>query len=329
MVSPIPIAVPVETPAKINLHLGVGPLRKDGYHELVTVFQALNITDSVVAEAARSGLSIEVWAGVDEVEAQAVPNDETNLAYQAAALLQRECGVKKGAKLSIEKNIPVAGGMAGGSSDAAGALLACNALWGLDLSLSQLTGYAAELGSDVPFALHGGTALGSSRGEVLTPVLTTGTFHWVVATSFRQLSTAAVYAQYDKLKKGSKIPNPEIPAELMSALRQHDLELLGHSLYNDLQQAAVSLMPELDLLLESGIDYGALGAMISGSGPTCVFLARDHEHSIELALALSTTGLCSAARLAQGPAPGARIITAPPDLTPVVIENPPGPRRAD
>lgn len=320
MVSPIPIAVPVETPAKINLHLGVGPRREDGYHELLTVFQALNLTDSVVAEAARSSISVEVFAGVDEVEANAVPADSSNLAYQAAELLREECGVRKGTHISIEKNIPVAGGMAGGSADAAGALLACNALWGLDLPMSELTQHAAALGSDVPFALHGGTALGSSRGEVLTPVLTTGTFHWVVATSFRQLSTAAVYARFDQLHEGSVVPDPQVPAELISALRQHDVQALGPLLHNDLQRAAIALLPELDLLLESGMDYGALGAMVSGSGPTCVFLARDREHSIELALALSTTGLCSAARLAQGPAPGARIITAPPDLTPVVIE---------
>lgn len=320
MVSPVPIAVPVETPSKINLHLGVGPLREDGYHELMTVFQALSLTDSVIAAPSRASISLKVFAGTDENGARGVPQDESNLAWQAAELLREQCDVRKGVSLEIEKNIPVAGGMAGGSADAAGALLACNALWGLDLTLAQLTEYAAQLGSDVPFPLHGGTALGSSRGEVLTPLLTTGKLSWVVATSFKELSTPAVYRRFDELKQGQEIPRPEVPADLIVALRRHDVESVGKLLHNDLQQAAISLLPELDLLLESGMDFGALGAMVSGSGPTCVFLARDYEHSVELALELSTTGLCSSARMSEGPAPGARIIIAPPDLTPVVIE---------
>lgn len=314
------MAVPVVTPAKINLYLGVGPLREDGFHELATVFQALDLSDNVIAASAESGISIEVDSLSQAFDVSAVPTDPTNLAYRAAALLMDRHEVEQGVDLVLEKAIPIAGGMAGGSSDAAGALVACNALWGLNLSPAELAELGAEIGSDVPFCLHGGTALGASRGEVLTPVLATGSFHWVIATSFHQLSTPAVYARFDELKQGSEVPSPAVPKDLLVALRNGDPAELGRLLHNDLQQAAISLLPELDLLLESGIDYGALGAMVSGSGPTCVFLARDQEHSVELSLALSTTGLCSSARLATGPGPGARILTAPPDLTPVVIQ---------
>jgi 4-diphosphocytidyl-2-C-methyl-D-erythritol kinase len=152
--------------------------------------------------------------------------------------------------------------------------------------------------------------LGASRGEVLTPVLTTGEFVWVVATSFTNLSTPEVYAAYDRLNAGREIPAPEVPRQMLIALRRGDATALGQLLHNDLQAAAISMKPELDMLLEAGLDYGALGAMVSGSGPTCLFLARDGDHALELSVALSGTGFCRATRIAPGPVPGARVVTS-------------------
>ncbi|HPE11568.1 MAG: 4-(cytidine 5'-diphospho)-2-C-methyl-D-erythritol kinase [Actinobacteria bacterium] len=302
----LPSSVGVDSPAKINLFLGVGPLRADGYHELATVFQALDMVDHVTAVAdPGTAVQLEIAPGSGRV-----PKGGTNLALKAARLLKRKYKVKQGARLILSKSIPVAGGMAGGSTDAAAALVACNALWGLGLALDELSELGAELGSDVPFGLHGGTALGASRGEVLTPVLTTGTFVWVVATSFTSLSTPEVYATFDRLNATRDVPAPAVPRALLAALRRGDHEAVGTHLHNDLQAAAISMRPELDLLLEAGIDYGALGAMVSGSGPTCVFLAKDPEHAMELAVALSGTGLCRSAKIATGPVPGARITRA-------------------
>jgi 4-diphosphocytidyl-2-C-methyl-D-erythritol kinase len=294
----------VEAPAKINLHLGVGPLRADGYHELATVFQAIGLLDQLTAVPEDSRIVLEMDPDGEKVPGRA----SDNLAVKAARALRKRYKVTAGARLVISKAIPVAGGMAGGSADAAAALVACNALWGLGCSAAELAEIAADLGSDVPFSLHGGTALGASRGEVLTPVLTTGESTWVVAASFAKLSTPAVYSTYDRLHTGREIPAPEVPRGLLAALRRGDQESLGRHLHNDLQAAAVSMRPELDLLLEAGIDYGALAAMVSGSGPTCVFLARDGEHGLELAVGLSTTGLCRSAQIATGPVPGARVV---------------------
>lgn len=296
-------AVTVVAPAKVNLYLGVGPLRDDGFHELATVYQALDLTDRLVARPA-DDLTLTLAPDSLEIEV-----DDSNLVLRAARALQQRCGVTGGAEFELFKRIPVAGGLAGGSADAAAALVACNALWRLHLSQDELSEVAAELGSDVPFSLHGGTALGGSRGELLTPVLATGHFSWVVATSLGQLSTPSVYRRYDELKSGSKIPAPQVPPGVLTALRGGDVEALGKALYNDLQAAAIASRPELDLLLESGMDYGALGALVSGSGPTCIFLARDRDHAVELSLTLSETGLCAAAHVCGGPVPGARVVS--------------------
>jgi len=301
---PLPKAVSVEAPAKINLYLGVGPLREDGYHELATVFQALDLADELTALPQESGISLEMDPDGEQVPGRA----SDNLAVRAARALKKRHKVKAGARLVMTKSIPVAGGMAGGSADAAAALVACNVLWGLGCSTSALAEIAADLGSDVPFSLQGGTALGASRGELLTPVLATGESIWVVATSFTTLSTPQVYATFDRLSAGREVPTPAVPRELLAAVRTGDQVGLGQHLHNDLQAAAIAMRPELDLLLEAGLDYGALGAMVSGSGPTCVFLARDAEHGLELAVGLSTTGLCRSARITTGPVSGAHTV---------------------
>jgi 4-diphosphocytidyl-2-C-methyl-D-erythritol kinase len=290
----------VVSPSKINLHLSVGPRRADGYHELATVFQALSLEDQMFVEIA-DDLSLET-------DAREVPKGPDNLALRAASLLQDRFDVRWGARIVLDKNIPVAGGMAGGSTDAAAALVGCNSVWGSPASAADLHELAAELGSDVPFCLHGGTALGSSRGEMLTPVLTTGEFTWVVAASFKALSTPAVYRKFDELA-GDDVPAPEVPHDLLMALRSGDVEAVGASLHNDLQRPAIALAPELDMLLEAGRDFGALGAMVSGSGPTTVYLARDYEHGLELAVMLSTTGLARSTQVAKAPAHGTRLKT--------------------
>lgn len=290
-------------PAKVNLQLSVGPLRADGYHELVSVFHAVNVCDDVRATRA-DGISLTIAGEGEDI----LPLDESNLAWRAAVLLADASGVDPDVALHIEKSIPIAGGMAGGSADAAGALLACDALWNLQTPREELMEFAAELGSDVPFALHGGTAIGTGRGEFLTAVLSNGSFHWVFAFADGGLSTPLVYAECDRLRAGHDIPDPQVSDSLMQALRAGDAMLLAEALHNDLQTPAIRLRPALAQVLEVGEDYGALGGVVSGSGPTCAFLVRDDEHALDVAVALTASGVCRNVKRATGPAPGARLI---------------------
>ena len=298
-------SVTVRVPAKVNLQLSVGPVRPDGFHELATVFQAVSLVDEVVARSRdTAGVALTV-SGEGE---GTLPLDERNLAYRAAALLAAHAGREAAVDLHIHKSIPIAGGMAGGSADAAAALLACDALWHLSTPREELMDLAAELGSDVPFALQGGTAIGTGRGERLASVLSQGTFHWVFALADRGLSTPDVYAECDRLRDDREVPAPYVPDMLMQAVRAGDPVLLGKALHNDLQAAALSLRPVLGQVLEVGDDYGALGGIVSGSGPTCAFLARDEEHSLDLAVALTAAGVCRSVRRATGPVVGARVV---------------------
>jgi 4-diphosphocytidyl-2-C-methyl-D-erythritol kinase len=302
---PTTTGVRVRVPAKINLALKVGAPRPDGYHPLATVYQAVSLYDEVEA----------TWADPDEFEvlvtgegANQVPLDGSNLAVRAARLLAQlhAPGDALGARLSIKKSIPVAGGLAGGSANGAAALLACAILWDVDVSPERLRTLAGELGSDVPFALLGGTAVGSGRGEEVAPALARGTYHWVLAFGHHGLSTAAVYRRFDRLNPGA-MP-PKIPSDLMNALRSGDPMLLGAALSNDLEPAALDLQPQLRTVLQTGLEYGALGALVSGSGPTCAFLVADESAAVELSVSLSAEGLCRAVRRATGPVTGARVI---------------------
>jgi 4-diphosphocytidyl-2-C-methyl-D-erythritol kinase len=295
--------VTVRVPAKVNLQLTVGPPRPDGYHDVVSIFQAVSVYDEVTVEPAE-GLRVVVVGDA----AGEVPVDGRNLAARAAVRLAERAGVRADVRLVVRKDIPVAGGMAGGSADAAGALVACDALWGTGLRRERLLAIAAELGSDVPFAVVGGTAVGTGRGERLTPALARGRFEWVFAVAAGGLLTPAVYAEIDRLRAGRAIPEGRPSEGLLTALRAGDAEALGRSLRNDLQPAACNLRPQLRMTLSVGEEYGALGAVVSGSGPTCAFLARDTEHSLDLAVALSASGLCRAVKRAHGPVPGARVI---------------------
>jgi 4-diphosphocytidyl-2-C-methyl-D-erythritol kinase len=255
------------------------------------------------------------WAEPDEFEvtvsgegADLVPTDESNLAIKAARLLARKQGPydSLGVSLAIKKAIPVSGGLAGGSSNGAAALLACAVLWDLDIDQDGLRALAAELGSDVPFALLGGTALGSGRGEHVVPVLARGSYHWVLAFGHHGLSTPAVYRRFDQQTR--RPPPPQVPPDLMNALRSGDPAAVGAALVNDLQPAALELQPRLRQVLEAGLEYGALGALVSGSGPTCAFLVATEAAAVDLSVALSAEGLCRAIRRATGPVTGARVI---------------------
>lgn len=301
-----PQAVTVRVPAKVNLELRVGPLREDGYHDLATVFQAVSLYDEV---------SVTTWDTWEVVPAGAyadrIPTDETNLALRAARLVAERWHVDEAVSIRIDKDIPVAGGMAGGSADAAAALLACDHLWGLGLTREELVGLAALLGSDVPFPLSGGTAMGSGRGEQLAPVLARGSFHWVFAISDTGLSTPAVFRESDRLREGRPVPAPQVSPELMAALRSGDPAALGAAIANDLEDATFSLRPELRVLRDAGIEFGALGGIVSGSGPTVAFLTESHEASLDLSVSLAASDLCRDIRRAKGPVHGAHVVTGP------------------
>jgi 4-diphosphocytidyl-2-C-methyl-D-erythritol kinase len=305
-------SVTVRVPAKVNVQLGVGGLRTDGFHGLANVFLAVGLHDEVTAAPAARGTGVRIT--VSGPDASQVPLDESNLAARAARLLAERHGLEPDVHLHIAKDIPVAGGMAGGSADAAGALLACDALWGTNSSREELLALGAELGSDVPFALVGGAALGRGRGELLTPLEVGGTFHWVFAVADGGLSTPAVYRECDRLREAAgtgatvdSVPDPEPSAGLLDALRRGDTLALAASVSNDLQAAAVSLRPALTDALRTGTAAGALASLVSGSGPTCAFLTRDAESASAVAEALNASGHCRVARPTTAPAPGAGV----------------------
>ncbi|MFI8856114.1 4-(cytidine 5'-diphospho)-2-C-methyl-D-erythritol kinase [Streptomyces prasinus] len=298
------MSVTVRVPAKVNVQLAVGAARPDGFHDLANVFLAVGLHDEVTATPSAGGLRV-TCAGPDAAE---VPLDRTNLAARAALALAERYGRDADVHLHITKDIPVAGGMAGGSADGAGALLACDALWGTGASRRELLDICAELGSDVPFALVGGAALGTGRGERLTELEVGGTFHWVFAMARRGLSTPAVFREFDRLAEGRDIPAPVASQDLLGALAKGDPDALAATVSNDLQPAALSLFPELAGTLAAGRDAGALAALVSGSGPTTAFLARDTEAAEAIAGALRGSGTCRTVRTAAGPVPGATVI---------------------
>ncbi len=303
----------MRAPAKLNLSLTVGRLRSDGFHDLTTVFQAVGLFDEVVLTRADE-LSVTVVDGPGTTGAADVPLDASNLAVRAVALVAAKTGHDARVALTITKGIPVAGGCAGGSADAAAALVGADALWGTGLPKEELTDLAAQLGSDVPFSLHGGTALGTGRGEQLTEVLERGDYSWVLAVADGGLSTPAVYAELDRQRDrqtgGGPVTVATSPDAVLSALRQGDAVALGRALGNDLQPAAVALRPGLRTVLDAARSLGALGAVVSGSGPTVAVLARDEAHAAALAAALTSQGTCTDVRRAVGPVGGARVVEA-------------------
>lgn len=297
--------VVVSAPAKINLSLGVGPVREDGFHPLATVYQAIGLYDEITVRPG-DGWSLRI-VGHDRIPVDEVPDDDSNLAVRAALLLADHHGIDPDVTIGIHKGIPVSGGMAGGSADAAGALLACDTLWGTATPRQELLELAGDLGSDVPFALVGGTAIGTGRGELVAPAMTQGEYWWVVLESDVGLSTPAVYAEFDLLHAGSEVPDPEIPDALMEGLRRGNVEAIGAALSNDLQPAAIRLRPELARNLQHGIEESAYGAIVSGSGPSCLFLCEGRDHAQQVAGALNSYDL-GPVSFAPGPVHGARVV---------------------
>lgn len=319
-------SVTVRVPAKINLQLSVGPLRPDGYHDLVTVFHAISLSDEVTVAAAEGDSVTVTGEGTSQV-----PAGRDNLALKAVSALRAVTALRgiaipepAGVSVTIRKRIPVAAGLAGGSADAAAALVGCNELWGAGLPQQDLCEIGAGVGSDVAFAIVGGTAVGRGRGERLTQALVSQIrYHWVLAIADGGLATPAVYAMLDRqraedagrpsphaanLTANVASPAPGLSNELMSALRAGDPPRVGKSLANDLQAPAIAMFPALRDTLEAGLELGALGALVSGSGPTCFFLARDASHAADLAAALARAGVCAGVAQASGPASGAAVI---------------------
>ncbi|MGW0870033.1 4-(cytidine 5'-diphospho)-2-C-methyl-D-erythritol kinase [Streptomyces sp. NPDC002740] len=297
------MSVTVRVPAKVNVQLAVGAARADGFHDLANVFLAVGLYDEVTVTPADA-----LRVTCEGPDAGQVPLDRTNLAARAAIALAERYGRTPDVHLHIVKDIPVAGGMAGGSADGAGALLACDALWGTGATRDELLQICAELGSDVPFSLVGGTALGTGRGEKLTPLEAGGTFHWVFAMAGRGLSTPSVFREFDRLAEGRDIPEPVPSRHLLDALAGGDPDALAATVSNDLQPAALSLFPELAGTLAAGRTAGALATLVSGSGPTTAFLVRDAGSAEKVADALRASGTCRAVRAAAGPVPGATVL---------------------
>jgi 4-diphosphocytidyl-2-C-methyl-D-erythritol kinase len=296
-------AVTVRVPAKINIQLSVGPLRPDGFHELHTVFHTVGLFDVITADSA-DRLSISLSGS----ESAGLAADRSNLAWRAAELLAEHAGVAGGVALHIDKSIPVAAGLAGGSADAAGTLLACARLWGVSVTIDDLAGLAAQLGSDVPFALHGRTAVGTGRGEHLRPVERAGAFPWVIAAADAGLSTPAVYRELDRQRAAGLAPAPLAPnPAVLAALASADPVQLAPKLSNDLQPAAIALAPALEATLATGRQLGALAGIVSGSGPTCVFLATDENHAHRLAASLEASGRCRFAVAVTGGVAGPEV----------------------
>ena len=298
--------VVARVPAKVNLQLSVGPLGDDGFHEVTTVFQAISLFDDVaVATAAEnSGLVISVTGET----AKGVPADSSNLAIKAAELMIKEYELPSDLSIKLKKEIPVAGGMAGGSADAAGVIVGLDSLFELGLSRDEMELLGSKIGSDVPFSICGGVAIGSGRGDQITPALAKGNYNWVLALSGQGLATPSVYQECDRLREGLSISAPVVSEQIMQALRAGDAKALGKALTNELQPAACSLRPALRLVLDVGIDYGALGGIVSGSGPTVAFLVSNDDDAMDLTVALSSSGVVSSVVRATGPAHGARII---------------------
>lgn len=295
-------------PGKINVYLKVGALQQDGYHDVAIAYQAVSLYEDVRVYPA-DDFSVTVTG---TVEVSRVPTDGANIAIRAARLLAARTGYSGGARLEIEKHVPVAGGMGGGSADAAATLLACDALWGTALPREEMLSLASELGADVPFAFTGGTAIGTGRGDTLSPALAKGQFQWVLAVADFGLSTPEVYAELDRHRDRHAqdifpaVIAPTVEANVLQALRAGDPHMLAECLHNDLQAPATHLEPSLVEVLELGEENGALAGIVSGSGPTVAFLAADLDSALELQIALSAAQL-NVVR-ATGPVHGARLV---------------------
>ena len=303
-----PRSVHVRAPGKVNVYLEVGTLQEDGYHDVAIAYQAVSLYEDVrVSEA-----DVFTVGLTGSVELGRVPLDDGNIAIRAARLFAERTGYRGGARIEIDKHVPVAGGMGGGSADAAATLLACDALWGTELPRDEMLDLARQLGADVPFAMTGGTAIGTGRGDELSPALAQGSFQWVFAIADFGLSTPDVYRELDEHRArhvgevAPANPAPTVGTDVLQALRAGDARMLAAAMHNDLQAPALHLEPSLAKVIEMGERNGALAGIVSGSGPTVAFLAADVDAALDLQIALSAAQF-DVVR-AMGPVHGARIL---------------------
>lgn len=316
----------IEAPAKLNLTLAVNGRRPDGYHLIESVMQALDLTDCVELAPASGGTVVHCTS-------PGVPTDETNLAVRAVEALRAALPPGRqgpgGLEIRIHKRIPVAAGLGGGSADAAAALIGANALWGLGLDQRELARIGVRIGADVPFCLHGGTAIARGIGEELEPVPVAPPLCGVVVNPGFPVSTAAVYRVYDQLYAeamagaGGNDNGPEglagvthgpwfLPdgkgraAAMAEALGRGDVDAVARLLYNDLEPAAVRLYPQILELRQRVLEAGALGAVMCGSGPSVFGLAADEDHAE--ALAQSLKGVAPFVQVCRFRPDGCRIV---------------------
>lgn len=324
-------------PGKVNLSLRVGPVRSDGYHPVASLYFAVSLYEEVtVAPRADDLITVSVsersaFADVQrqdsatgEIYSEPIPVDESNLAHRAATLLRDTLRARQdsvlslpqhqsqlcGVDITLVKNVPIAGGMGGGSADAAATLVACSALWEAGLTKEQLCELGATLGADIPFSLVGGAAVGQGVGDELSPLLTHGELHLVIVPAASGLSTPEVYRQLDALRTGAGVEADAVPSldeDLVRAVSAADVESVATLMVNDLQAPAVSMLPDLDDMLDAGQVHGALHGMVSGSGPTVMFLASSAEHAAALASRLQDSADVWAIPV-SGPVSGARVL---------------------
>ncbi len=285
----------VVAPAKINLFLWVGERRADGLHEVSTVMQSVSLADELAITRSDD-------VSLDVTPPGSAPEDESNHVVGAVRALRGACSNGSGAALHLSKKIPAGAGLGGGSADAAAALIGLNEQWSCGLSKKALEKLGATIGSDVPFCIRGGTAGGIGAGERLGPLISKEPLWWVIAKPEGSLSTADVYKRFDEL--GGQGPSDPDPVDLADALARGELQRIATALSNDLEQAAVSLLPGLDSMRGALIDAGAIGAVMSGSGPAWCGLARDEAHANEIASRLKEEFVA----VARSEERGARII---------------------
>lgn len=319
-------AVSVSAPGKVNLFLALGAARPDGYHPLNTVFAQIGLSETVtvtplqsLATTAPQPASTATVSSASSAPAQSdsvpaaqtggprielaltrpdsnVPLDHTNLAYRAAQAVAQQAAQRGLATpdvhILLDKAVPVAGGMAGGSADAAATLKACNEFWQVGLSLEELAHLGAQLGADVPFGLYGGVALGTGRGDLIEPLKAApGPYYWTFALQDEGLSTAAVFKHFDATVQAPPVADMP-PEQLLAALEAGDVAEVSRHIRNDLQATAIDLRPELGQLIDLAKKAGALAAMVSGSGPTVAALSSSRAAAERVALCWRMTPFC-------------------------------------
>ncbi len=298
-----------DAPGKVNLFFKVGPLKDDGFHDVASLYLAVDLRETVTAQIS-TDYSVKVTGSLGDFQLLAVPTDESNLVVKVAGRIKAEAGTPEAIKVAIgiDKHVPVAGGMGGGSADAAAALVAVNALLHAELPAERLHEIAATLGSDVPFALAGGAAIGVGKGDVLTPVDSVAPIHLVLIFDDQGLSTPAVYRRLDEIRaaRDETTDASEINRHIIRALQNGNPFEIAELLHNDLEEAAISLRPDLKIKMTTALQHGAIRVMVSGSGPTILALAASEVAAMQIARSLNELGYNAIAT--SGPAIGTQLV---------------------